>query len=92
MVSDSEAQEAADKAAFEENSSELPIGHLFNEAKNSAGWLPKNCPAPRTASIGGRTVTFDFSPFCQFATGISPIIVLMASLFFLITVGRAVKG
>jgi|GEM_PF-1247883 len=92
MVSENEAQEAADKAAFEENSNELPVGNLFNEAKNSSGWLPKSCPAPRTASIGGRTMSFDFSPFCQFATGIAPIIVLMASLFFLITVGRAVKG
>lgn len=39
-----------------------------------------NCPAPRSASIGGKTYSFEWTAICDFATGIRPVVVAVAWL------------
>ncbi len=57
-------------------------------------FLPSGCPAPKSMYIStiGRTITLSWQPLCDFAGAISYIVVAMASLFFVVYVGRSFGG
>lgn len=57
-------------------------------------FLPSGCPAPKSMHIStiGRTITLSWQPLCDFAGAISYIVVAMASLFFVVYVGRSFGG
>lgn len=39
-----------------------------------------SCPAPKTVSVQGRTVTFTYDPICQVAQGVRPVMIAIAWL------------
>jgi hypothetical protein len=40
----------------------------------------------------GRSYTISWEPVCRFAKAIGPLIVMLASIFFAVSIGRALKG
>jgi len=81
-----------EKNAFEGNSEEIPVSNLFNDAVNAGRWLASSCPAPKAMHVFGKSIYLSWEPLCKFAEWMAPIIVLLASLFFAITVAKAIKG
>lgn len=73
-------------------SEEIPVSGLFNEAVNKGRWLPSRCPAPERVSVMGTTVTVEWTAICRFAEALGPILVILASIFFAVYIGKAVKG
>lgn len=71
---------------------DIPVSGLFNEALNKGRWLPHACPAPQTFTVMGRSYAFSWEPLCRFAQAIGPLIVALASIFFAVTIARAIKG
>ncbi len=63
-------------------------------ATGAVRFLPSNgCPAPSRASLSnGRSLQFEYEPFCTFAEGISPVVVACALLFAALYVGRGLGG
>jgi hypothetical protein len=59
-------------------------------------FFPSNsCPADAAVSLssfGGRTLKFSFEPICSFATALGPLIVIAATVFAALYVGRAFGG
>ncbi|MCP1602682.1 virulence factor TspB C-terminal domain-related protein [Pseudomonas citronellolis] len=58
-------------------------------------FLPSACPADKTFSLrtgGGRTFAFTYAPLCQLATDLSYLIVIAATIFFAVYVGRSFGG
>lgn len=59
-------------------------------------FFPSNsCPADASVSLssfGGRTLKFSFEPICSFATALGPLIVIAATVFAALYVGRAFGG
>ncbi|MAL93448.1 MAG: hypothetical protein CMK94_18780, partial [Pseudomonas sp.] len=52
------------------------------------------CPAPKSLRIESfnRTIQLSYQPLCDFAGALSYIVVAMASLFFMVYVGRSFGG
>ena len=78
--------------AYQLEESSIPVSGLFTEALNKGRWLPQTCPAPQTMNVMGNTYSFSWEPLCRFATAMGPIIVALASIFFSVYIGRALKG
>jgi len=57
-------------------------------------FLPSGCPAPKQLYIStlGRNLSLSWEPLCNFAGALSFIVVAMASLFFVVYVGRSFGG
>lgn len=59
-------------------------------------FFPSNsCPADASVSLssfGGRTLKFTYEPICSFATALGPLIVIAATVFAALYVGRAFGG
>lgn len=73
---------------FPLNESEVDVSSLFDTGTR---FLPSNCPPPESfhlTSNGGRTFQVEFEPLCKVASDFSYIIVAVATMFFLIYVGR----
>lgn len=70
----------------------LPVSGLFMEAMNKGRWLPHSCPAPERFTVMGRQFEMSYELICRFATALGPLLVIMASIFFAVYVGRAFKG
>lgn len=77
---------------FELEEKNLDGAALFNEAISQGRWLAASCPAPRSISVMGKTISFSWEPVCEFAIAMGPLIVALASLFFAVFVFRGVKG
>jgi len=78
--------------AYQLQETNIPVSGLFSEALNKGRWLPQTCPAPQTINVMGNTYSFSWEPVCRFATAMGPIIVALASIFFAVYIGRALKG
>lgn len=63
-------------------------------ATGATRFLPSSaCPAPgRVTLTSGRSLEFDYSPFCGFAEGLAPVVVAGALLFAALYVGRGLGG
>lgn len=70
----------------------LPVSGLFLEAVNKGRWLPQSCPSPERFTVMGRQFEMSYELICRFATALGPLLVVMASIFFAVYVGRAFKG
>ncbi|MCY1526375.1 hypothetical protein D9M68_613890 [compost metagenome] len=73
---------------------DVDIAGFFTEATGKR-FLPSSCPTDKTFSRktgGGRTFALSYAPLCAFATDFSYLIVVAASLFFALYVGRAFGG
>ncbi len=70
----------------------LPVSGLFMEAVNKGRWLPQSCPSPERFTVMGRQFEMSYELICRFATALGPLLVVMASIFFAVYVGRAFKG
>lgn len=85
------------KAVFEgeENqleTEEIAFESLFSDGLNAGRWLPSTCPSPESFTVMGRTYSFSWEPLCRFATALSGLIVAMASIFFVVFIGKGLKG
>lgn len=78
--------------AYQLEESSIPVSGLFSDALNKGRWLPQTCPAPQTINVMGNSYSFSWEPLCRFATAMAPIIVALASIFFAVYIGRALKG
>ncbi|WP_143068430.1 virulence factor TspB C-terminal domain-related protein [Azotobacter beijerinckii] len=60
----------------------------------ATSFLPKSCPPPETTSLstGGLNVSFEYQPLCDFAEALGPLVVIVASVFSALYVGRAFGG
>jgi hypothetical protein len=85
-------QEGAD--GLDEGDGDVDVSGLFGEAINTR-FLPSACPPPESVSLitaGGRNFEFTYEPLCQLASDFSYLIVLAASIFFAVYVGRSMGG
>jgi hypothetical protein len=83
-----------DAATLDEGDGEIDVSGLFS-GPTDARFLPAACPPPKTfnlTTLGGRTFEFTYEPLCQLAIDLSYLIVIAASLFYAIYVGRASGG
>lgn len=83
-----------DSAKLDEGDGEIDVSGLFS-GPTDPRFLPATCPAAKTVTLtsqGGRTFEFTYEPLCQFATDLGYLIVIAASLFYAIYVGRASGG
>jgi hypothetical protein len=78
-----------DEYQVEEETFQIP-----SFATEATRFLPSSgCPAPARATLkSGATVEMDYGPFCTFAEGISPVVVISALLFAAIFVTRGLGG
>jgi hypothetical protein len=78
-----------DEYQLEEETYQIP-----SFVEGSTRFLPTSgCPAPGRATLSsGRVLEMDYQPFCDFATGISPVVVACALLFAALFVGRGLGG
>lgn len=75
-----------------EPDTEINVGELFNRGTR---FLPAACPPPKSLSLitnGGRAFEISYDPLCQLATDLGYLIVVAASIFYAIYVGRAAGG
>lgn len=71
---------------------EISAGSFVN---SGARFLPSTCPVDTNFSLsfaGGHSYALSYSPFCFFAESISPLIVIAATVFAALYVGRAFGG
>lgn len=86
--SEVESQLTEDKYQLEKETVQVP-GLL----QGSTRFLPSSCPPPKSVSLsGGKNITLEFDLFCNFASGIAPVIVALALLFGALYVGRSFGG
>ncbi len=76
---------------FELEEKSVPVGNLFSQAVAKSRWLPTSCPSPESFTVMGRSYALSFEPLCKFAAALAPIIVAFASIFFVLSVGKALK-
>lgn len=79
-----------DKYKLGESSTDL--GASFSNALNSPRFLPSSCPPPVRINIQGRSYSLTWAYVCDFASGLSYVIVALAGLFFVTYVGRGFGG
>lgn len=77
---------------YELGESTTDIGLSFNSALSSPRFLPSGCPAPQRITIQGRSYSLTWAYVCDFASGLSYVIVALAGLFFVVYVGRGFGG
>lgn len=101
-----DAQEAGDFPKHKGEIEGLLTGDKFNlpadeqvtaESFINSGtrFLPASCPADTNFSLsfaGGHSFALSYSPFCFFAESLSPLIVIAATVFAALYVGRAFGG
>lgn len=71
---------------------EIAIGSVFTDGLNAARWLPSTCPTPESVTVFGRSYSISWQPLCTFASALSALIVAMASIFFIVYLGKGLKG
>ncbi|TKD46226.1 virulence factor TspB C-terminal domain-related protein [Azotobacter chroococcum] len=76
---------------FQITEQEVQAPSFISEATS---FLPKSCPSPESASLntGGLNVSLEFQPLCDFAEALGPLIVIVATVFASLYVGRAFGG
>lgn len=80
------------KDAYKLTTKSVDGSSLFSDGTGAARWLPTGCPAPKPINIKGVSTSLSFQPACDFASGLSYVLVALASVFFAIYVGRAFGG
>lgn len=71
---------------------EISVGSIINQG---ARFFPSSCPADSNFSLafaGGHSFGFSYSPMCFLAESLSPLIVIAATVFAALYVGRAFGG
>lgn len=71
---------------------EIAVGSLFTDGLNAARWLPSSCPVGESVTVMGRSYSISWQPLCTFASSLSALIVAMASIFFIVYLGKGLKG
>ena len=71
---------------------EISVGSVFTDGLNAARWLPSTCPTPESVTVFGRSYFISWQPLCTFASSLSALIVAMASIFFIVYLGKGLKG
>lgn len=71
---------------------DIEVGSLFTDGLNAARWLPTSCPVPESVTVFGRSYSISWEPLCTFASALSALIVAMASIFFIVYLGKGLKG
>lgn len=86
-----EVTQAVEGTEYQLSEETVDVTGLFSTGTR---FLPSACPAPQQLYIAsiGSSVSLSWEPMCQFAQAISFIVVAMASLFFVIYVGRSFGG
>lgn len=80
------------KEPYQVKSESVSGSELFTAGLNAPRWMPQGCPAPKSISIKGVSTSLSFEPACDFARGLGPLFVALASIFFAVYVGRAFGG
>lgn len=85
------------KAVFEGEENELQtkevsVDSVFTDGLNAARWLPSTCPTPESVTVFGRSYSISWQPLCTFASALSALIVALASIFFIVYLGKGLKG
>lgn len=71
---------------------EVSVDSVFTDGLNAARWLPSTCPTPETVTVFGRSYSLSWEPLCTFASALSSLIVALASIFFIVYLGKGLKG
>lgn len=80
-------------AKFQQTADEEITAESF--VNSGARFLPATCPVDSSFSLsfaGGHTFALSYSPFCFFAESLAPLIVIAATVFAALYVGRAFGG
>lgn len=80
------------KEPYQVKSESVSGSELFTAGLNAPRWMPQGCPVPKSISIKGVSTSLSFEPACDFARGLGPLFVALASIFFAVYVGRAFGG
>lgn len=71
---------------------EVSVDSVFTDGLNASRWLPSTCPTPETLTVFGRSYSLSWEPLCTFASALSSLIVALASIFFIVYLGKGLKG
>lgn len=71
---------------------EVSVDSVFTDGLNASRWLPSTCPTPESVTVFGRSYSISWQPLCTFASALSALIVAMASIFFIVYLGKGLKG
>lgn len=71
---------------------EVSVDSVFTDGLNAARWLPSTCPTPESVTVFGRSYSISWQPLCTFASALSSLIVALASIFFIVYLGKGLKG
>lgn len=97
-----EAKELADfekhkddiSSLFQGEEFQIPVGEDIEVESFLTGhtrWLPSNCPRPERVTLGtnGQSLSLSYDPMCKLANSISPLIIILATLFATVYIGRS---
>lgn len=100
-----EAKELADfqkhkddiSSLFEGEEFQIPVGEDIEVESFLTGhtrWLPSNCPRPERVTLGtnGQSLSLSYDPMCKLANSLSPLIIILATLFATVYIGRSSGG
>lgn len=57
---------------------EKKVGNQFSATDLPGG---SSCPNPRVLTIGGQSIAIEFTPICEFASAIRPVVILLGWIF-----------
>ena len=83
----------AGKSEYQLKTTEFNASSLFS-GPSASRWINSSCPADRTIHLetSGKSITFSWTPICDYASVMGYLFVFSASLFFAHYVGRAFGG
>ena len=100
-----EAKELADfekhkddiSSLFQGEEFQIPVGEDIEVESFLTGhtrWLPSNCPRPERVTLGtnGQSLSLSYDPMCKLANSVSPLIIILATLFATVYLGRSSGG
>lgn len=68
---------------------EIQVPNFINEG---ARFLTPSCPPAEVFAVGGRSFALEYTPLCNAAEAISPLLIIMAALSAALYIGKAFGG
>jgi len=97
LYSEDSVKEGIDYAISATESEVIPtetfnISEFFHNALKKSRWLPNQCVANDNFNVMGQPLSLSWQPVCDMASALGPFIVLIATVFFAVTVIRSIRS
>jgi len=87
-VAYAEALTEADKPVDEV----FDVSDFFDKALSKSRWMPTSCMPDDAFTALGKSLSLSWQPVCDMASYLAPLIVFVASMFFAVTVVKAIRN